>query len=59
MNDMRTITVRLKPGQYFREGVEEVVARHGVAAGVSSSRQWVACDTRFYVCPNRIQASIP
>ncbi len=56
---MRTITVRLKPGQYFREGVEEVVARHGVAAGVSSSRQWVACDTRFYVCPNRIQASIP
>lgn len=31
---MRTITVRLKPGQYFREGIEEVVARHGVAAGV-------------------------
>ena len=31
---MRTITVRLKSGQYFREGIEEVVVRHGVAAGV-------------------------
>ncbi len=31
---MRTITVRLKPGQYFREGIEEAVAKHGVAAGV-------------------------
>jgi len=31
---MRQITVRLKSGQYFREGIEAVVAEHGIQAGV-------------------------
>jgi predicted DNA-binding protein with PD1-like motif len=31
---MKQITVRLKPGQYFREGIEEAVREHQIQAGV-------------------------